>query len=96
MSGLLDRTTCEELMSEHLSSGKSIRDLIIDGSYVTEDDLLNEMANYHSLEVATLQGIDIMLFEYLRNTIARLRLQNAVDGGGSLSVVETNYSCICK
>ena len=59
-SGLLDSATCDEIMSEHLSSGKSIRDLIVDGSYVTEDDLLNEMAAYHSLEVATLQGVDIL------------------------------------
>ena len=33
MSGLLDNATCDELMSEHLSSGRAIRDLIVEGEY---------------------------------------------------------------
>jgi type IV pilus assembly protein PilB len=74
MSGLLDNATCDELMSEHLSSGRAIRDLIVEGEYVSEEDLLNEMASYHSLDVATLQGVDIMpeILKVVPGSVARM------------------------
>ena len=58
-NGRLDEATCDEILEEQQNSGKSARDLIIEGGYMSEDDLLDAMASANGLEVVSLLGFDI-------------------------------------
>ena len=44
VNGLLDDAACDEIADEHQRNGKSVRDIIVDGGYIAEDDLLFEVA----------------------------------------------------
>ena len=59
VNGLLDDAACDEIADEHQRNGKSVRDIIVDGGYIAEDDLLGAMAAYNGSEVVALAGIDI-------------------------------------
>ncbi|MGI6496163.1 MAG: GspE/PulE family protein [Kiritimatiellia bacterium] len=57
--GLLDSAQADELHDEHRRSGKSIRALLIEQEFVTEDDLLGMIAVYQGCEVVDLSTLDI-------------------------------------
>ena len=59
LNGLLDDAACEEILEEQTRTSKTSRDIIVDGGYLVEDDLLGAMAAYNNSEVVTLAGIDI-------------------------------------
>ena len=59
LSGYLDETTCDEILEEKERSGKEARDIIVDGNYLSEDDLLTALAANNGCEVIPLAGADI-------------------------------------
>ncbi len=58
-TGMLDEAACDEILEEQQRSGKEPRDIVVDGGYLTEDDLLAALAANAGCEVVTLAGIDI-------------------------------------
>jgi type IV pilus assembly protein PilB len=58
-NGVLDLATSEDVREEHERSGKSMRDILVDGGYVAEDDLLGMLGAYHGYEVVNLAATDI-------------------------------------
>ena len=58
-TGMLDDAACDEILEEQERSGKEPRDIIVDGNYLTEDDLLGSIAANAGSEVVTLAGVDI-------------------------------------
>ena len=57
--GYLDDAACDEILEEKNRSGKEIRDIIVEGNFMTEDDLLGALAANNGCEVVTLAGVDI-------------------------------------
>lgn len=74
VNGFLDDAACDEIIDEQKRSGKTIRDVIVDGGYLGEDDLLGAMAAFNGSEVVTLLGIDIApdVLKTVQGSIARL------------------------
>jgi len=74
VNGFLDDAACDEIIDEQKRSGKTIRDVIVDGGYLGEDDLLSAMAAFNGSEVVTLLGIDIDpdVLKSVQGSIARL------------------------
>ena len=58
-TGMLDDAACDEILEEQERSGKEPRDIIVDGNYLTEDDLLGAIAANAGSEVVTLAGVDL-------------------------------------
>ena len=58
-TGMLDDAACDEILEEQERSGKEPRDIIVDGNYLTEDDLLGSIAANAGSEVVTLAGVDL-------------------------------------
>ncbi len=58
-NGLLDSAQAEELNDEHVRSGKTIRMLLIEQEFVTEDDLLAMIAAYQGCDVIDLSAIQL-------------------------------------
>lgn len=58
-NGIIDQPQADALREEQNSSGKTIRQLLIDDGYVTEDDLLGMMAAYQGCEVVDLSTVTI-------------------------------------
>ena len=57
-NGVLDDEQVQTIQDEQkTSNGKTIRQLVIDGGYVTEDDLLGLMAAYQGCDVVDLSSI---------------------------------------
>jgi len=57
--GRLDQDQATAIMANHEESGKSIRSIVVDHQVVTEDDLLEVMANYMGTRVVNLPALDI-------------------------------------
>ncbi len=57
--GRLDQEQAASIMANHEESGKSIRSIVIDHEIVTEDELLEVMANYMGTRVVNLPALDI-------------------------------------
>lgn len=74
MHGLLDDATCEDILEEHNKTGKTVRDIIVDGGYLEEDELLNAMASYNGCEVISLKGTDIPpdVLKTVQGSVARM------------------------
>ncbi|MGI5869225.1 MAG: GspE/PulE family protein [Kiritimatiellia bacterium] len=74
VNGLLNVMACDEIAEMHQRSGRSIRDIIVDGGYIAEDDLLGAMAAYSGSEVVTLAGIDISpeILRTVQGSVARM------------------------
>ena len=74
VNGLLDDAACDEIAEEHQRNGKSVRDIIVDGGYIAEDDLLGAMAAFNGSEVVTLAGIDISpdVLRAVQGSVARM------------------------
>ena len=74
VNGLLDDAACDEIADEHQRNGKSVRDIIVDGGYIAEDDLLSAMAAYNGSEVVALAGIDIPpeVLRTVQGSVARM------------------------
>lgn len=58
-NGLIDAEQVAELHDEKERSGKTIRQLLLDGDFVMEDDLLAMMAAYQGCEVIDLSTVQI-------------------------------------
>ena len=57
-NGVLDDEQVQTIQDEQkTSNGKTIRQLVIDGGYVTEDDLLGLMAAYQGCDVVDLSSM---------------------------------------
>ena len=72
-NGFFDEDTCDEILDEHNRNGKLTRDVIIDGGYMGEDELLSAMAAANGMEVVSLLGIDIPLdvLKTVQGSVAR-------------------------
>ena len=72
-NGIIDHDQVDELREEHTRSGKTIRTLLVDTGYVTEDDLLSMMASYQGCEVIdlTTATLDSDIIESVPGNIAR-------------------------
>ena len=58
-NGVIDQQQADELREERVTSGHTIRQLLLDNGLVTEDDLLNMMAAYQGCEVVDLAAVTI-------------------------------------
>ena len=58
-NGYLDDDTIAIIEEEQKSSGKSVRQTVIDGEYCTEDDLLSMMAAYQGCDVIDLANMTL-------------------------------------
>ena len=74
VTGMLDDAACDEILEEHQRSGKDVRDIIVDGSYLTEDDLLGAIAANNGCEVVALAGVDISteVLSAVKGSVARM------------------------
>ena len=74
VTGLLDDAACDEILEEHERSGKDVRDVIVDGGYLTEDDLLGAIAANNGNEVVTLAGVDLNpdVLAVVKGSVARM------------------------
>lgn len=74
VNGFLDDAACDEIKDEQKRSGKSVRDVIVDGGYLSEDDLLGAMAAFNGTEVVTLLGVDISpdVLKTVQGSVARM------------------------
>jgi type IV pilus assembly protein PilB len=74
MNALLNDAACDEILDEQNRTGKSVRDIIVDGGYLAEDDLLGAMAAYSGSEVVSLLGADIPseVLRTVQGSVARL------------------------
>ncbi len=73
-NGIVDEQQAEELRDEHRNSGKSIRTLLIDSGFVSEDDLLGMMAAYQGCEVVDLSvmSFDTDVIQSIPASVARM------------------------
>ncbi len=58
-AGLLDLAASEDIREEQQRSNKAMRDVLIDGGYITEDDLLNLLSSQYGYPVINLAATDI-------------------------------------
>ena len=73
-NGVIDQEQADQLREEQASSGKTIRQLIIDNGILTEDDLLGMMAAYQACEVVDLTSftIDPDVIQAIPANVARM------------------------
>ena len=73
-NGIIDQQQAEELREEHKNTGKSIRTLLIDNGYVSEDDLLGMMAAYQGCDVVDLavMSLDTDVIQGIPASVARM------------------------
>ncbi len=73
-NGVIDEQQSEELREEKERSGNSIRKILIDNGYVTEEDLLGMMASYQGCDVINLEiaSFDPDVIESVPANIARM------------------------
>ena len=73
-NGIIDQQQAEELREEHKNTGKSIRTLLIDNGYVSEDDLLGMMAAYQGCDVIDLavMSLDTDVIQGIPASVARM------------------------
>ena len=74
VTGMLDDAACDEILEEHERSGKDVRDIIVDGGYLSEDDLLGAIAANNGCEVVALAGVDIApdVLSAIKGSVARM------------------------
>lgn len=74
MNALLNDEACDEILEEHHRSAKSVRDIIVDGGYMAEEDLLGAMAAYNGSEVVSLDGfvVPAEVLRTVQGSVARL------------------------
>ena len=74
VTGMLDDDACDEILEEHERSGKDVRDVIVDGGYLSEDDLLGAIAANNGCEVVALAGVDIApeILGAIKGSVARM------------------------
>ena len=58
-AGILDLAASEDIREEQSRSNKAMRDVLIDGGYISEDELLNLLGNYYSYPVINLAATDV-------------------------------------
>ena len=58
-NGLLDLASSEDIREEQQRTNKAMRDVLIDGGYITEDELLNLLGSHYGYEVVNLAATDI-------------------------------------
>ncbi len=88
-NGLIDKQQAQDLREEKGRSGKSIRRLLIDDGFASEDELLQMMAAYQGSEVVDLTKI-VLPSEVLKSVPASVaRMYNVVPvqmGAGSVTL----------
>ena len=73
-TGMLDDDACEEILAQTEGSAKEVRDIVVDGGYMTEDDLLGAIAANNGTEVVALAGADLStdVLKCVQGTVARM------------------------
>ncbi|HRR33659.1 MAG TPA: ATPase, T2SS/T4P/T4SS family [Kiritimatiellia bacterium] len=73
-NGIIDQQQADELREEHKNTGHSIRQLLIDNGFVSEDDLLGMMAAYQGCDVVDLSvmALDTDVVQSIPASVARM------------------------
>src|SRR5574344_1706920 len=74
-NGVIDQQQAAEVLEQQAASaGKTVRQLVIDDGYVTEDDLLGMMAAYQGCEVIDLKSmtLDTDVVQSIPASVARM------------------------
>jgi len=73
-NGIIDQQQADELREEKKNTGKSIRTLLINNGYVSEDDLLGMMAAYQGCDVVDLaiMSLDPDVIQGIPASVARM------------------------
>ena len=74
-NGLLSEAQLEDVVEEHTRTGHTLRDIVIDGGIVNEDDLLVMIANQLGTIVVDLAQMEIPpeVVKSIPATVARMR-----------------------
>jgi len=72
--GVIDKTAAEDIQEEHQRTGKSIRDVLIEGGYIVEDDLLGMLGAHYDYEVINLAASDVTpeVASSIQGSVARM------------------------
>ncbi|MFO7936425.1 MAG: ATPase, T2SS/T4P/T4SS family [Kiritimatiellia bacterium] len=92
-NGVIDEQQSEELREEKRRSGNSIRKILIDNGYVSEEDLLGMMASYQGCDVIDLEiaSFDPDLIDAVPANIARMYNVLPVHAtGGTVTLATAN------
>ena len=73
-TGMLDDDACDEILAQTEGTAKEVRDIVVDGGYMTEDDLLGAIAANNGTEVVALAGADLStdVLKCVQGTVARM------------------------
>ena len=73
-TGMLDDDACDEILAQKEGTAKEIRDIVVDGGYMTEDDLLGAIAANNGTEVVALAGVDLSTdaLKCVQGSVARM------------------------
>jgi type IV pilus assembly protein PilB len=92
-NGVIDQQQSKELIEEKQRSGNSIRKILIDNGYVTEEDLLGMMASYQGCDVIDLEiaSFDPDVIESVPANIARMyNVLPVHTTGGTVTLATSN------
>ena len=73
-TGMLDDDACDEILSQKEGTAKEVRDIVVDGGYMSEDDLLGAIAASSGTEVVALAGVDLSTeaLKCVQGSVARM------------------------
>ena len=73
-TGMLDDDACDEILAQKEGTAKEVRDIIVDGGYMSEDDLLGAIAASNGTEVVALAGVDLSTdaLKCVQGSVARM------------------------
>ena len=92
-NGVIDEQQSKEIQEEKQRSGNSVRKILIDNGYVTEDDLLGMMASYQGCDVIDLEiaSFDPDIIDSVPGNIARMYNVLPVHAtGGTVTLATSN------
>lgn len=92
-NGIIDEQQTEELREEQQNSGKTMRNILIDNGFVSEDELLEIMAAYQGCDVIDLSAtpVDTDVLESVPANIARMySVLPVYSTTGSLTLATSN------
>ena len=73
-TGMLDDDACDEILAQKEGTAKEVRDIIVDGGYMSEADLLGAIAASNGSEVVALAGVDLSTdaLKCVQGSVARM------------------------
>ena len=75
---IIDKTTVEDILDEQQRSGKTPRDILVDGEYITEEDLLGLLGATFDCQVINLGARDVSIITARTVPAAIARFYSAV------------------